>query len=52
MTTGPADRFARDMLDLMEDEALRTRVAQRSAAEAQAYDVTTVAERWAELYAS
>ena len=52
VTTGPADRFARDMLDLMEDEALRTRVAQRSAAEAQAYDVTTVAERWAALYGS
>lgn len=52
VTTGPAERFARDLLALMRDEALRTRVARRCAEEAQAYDVATVADRWAELYAS
>lgn len=52
VTTGPPDRFARDILDLMEDEALRTRVARRAAQEAQAYDVATVADRWADIYAS
>lgn len=52
VTLGPADRFARDVLDLMSDEALRTRLARRCAREAQAYDVATVADRWAELYAS
>ncbi len=51
-TTGPPDRFARDVLDLMLDEALRVRVARRCAEEAQAYDVATVADRWAEMYAS
>jgi glycosyltransferase involved in cell wall biosynthesis len=52
VTSAPPDRFARDILDLMQDEFLRTRVAQRSAAGAQAYDVSTVADRWADLYAS
>jgi glycosyltransferase involved in cell wall biosynthesis len=52
ITLGPADRFARDVLGLMRDEGLRTRVARRCAEEAQAYDVATVADRWAELYAS
>lgn len=52
VTSGPADRFARDVLDLVEDEATRSRVARNSAEAAQAYDVATVAERWAELYAS
>lgn len=52
VTTGPADRFARDVLDLMEDEVLLTRVARNSAQAAQAYDVATVVDQWAELYAS
>lgn len=51
-TGGPADRFARDVLDLMEDEALLVRVARGSAQGAQAYDVATVADLWAEMYAS
>jgi glycosyltransferase involved in cell wall biosynthesis len=51
-TLGPPERFARDVLALMRDEGLRTRVARRCAEEAQAYDVATVADRWAELYAS
>jgi glycosyltransferase involved in cell wall biosynthesis len=52
VTLGPPDRFARDVLDLMSDETRRARVAKRCALEAQAYDVATVADRWAELYAS
>ncbi len=52
VTTAPAERFARDVLELVRDEALRVRTARRSAEEAQAYDVATVADRWAELYAS
>lgn len=52
VTLGPPERFARDVLSLMGDETLRTRVARRCAEEAQAYDVATVADRWAELYAS
>lgn len=52
VTLGPPDRFARDVLDLIRDEALRTRLGRRCAEEAQAYDVATVADRWAELYAS
>ena len=52
ITLGPPERFAGDVLDLMRDEALRTKVARRCAEEAQAYDVATVADRWAELYAS
>jgi len=49
-TTGPAARFARDVLDLLDDSPLRTRIALRSAQDAQAYDVATVADRWAEIY--
>jgi glycosyltransferase involved in cell wall biosynthesis len=52
VTAAPPERFAGDVLELMRDEALRTRVARRCAEEAQAYDVATVADRWAELYAS
>lgn len=52
VTGGPPDQFARDVLTLLGDEVLRTRVATRCAADAQAYDVATVADRWAELYAS
>jgi len=52
VTTGPAERFARDVLALMNDDELRTQVAQRCAAAAQQYDVATVADRWTELYAS
>ena len=50
-TTGPADRFARDVLNLLDDLPLRTRVAHRAAQDAQAYDVATVADQWAEIYA-
>ena len=52
VTTGPAARFARDVLSLMRDEARRTDVARRCAQAAQEYDVATVADRWTELYAS
>ncbi len=52
VTTGPPARFARDVLALVEDDALRTEVARRCAVAAQAYDVATVADRWTELYAS
>ncbi len=52
ITLGPPERFAGDVLELMRDEVLRTRVARRCAEEAQAYDVATVADRWAELYGS
>jgi len=48
--TGPADRFARDVLELLEDPPQRGRLARRALADAQAYDVAAVAERWAELY--
>ena len=49
-TTGPADRFARDMLALLENDQLRAEVARKSARNAQMYDVTSVADRWAEIY--
>ncbi|GMV08152.1 MAG: hypothetical protein AMXMBFR53_44270 [Gemmatimonadota bacterium] len=52
LTSGPADRFARDVLDLLEDEGARTRVARLCAEAAQPYDVAGIADRWAELYAS
>lgn len=52
VTGGRPDRFARDALELMRDEAHRIRVARRCAHQAQDYDVATVADRWAELYAS
>jgi glycosyltransferase involved in cell wall biosynthesis len=52
VTAAPPERFARDVLELLRDEDRRTRVARRCAEEAQAYDVATVADRWAELYAS
>lgn len=51
LTGGPADRFARDALSLLRDPGRRAALAARCAQEAQAYDVATVAERWAELYA-
>ncbi|NJD21019.1 MAG: glycosyltransferase [Gemmatimonadetes bacterium] len=50
VTQGPPDRFARDVLELVRDEPVRTKVARRCAEEAQAYDVGRVVERWAELY--
>ena len=50
-TTGPANRFARDVLDLLEDGKPRTEAARRSAELASAYSVATVADRWAEIYA-
>ena len=49
-TTGPANRFARDVLDLLEDGKVRTEAARRSAELASAHSVSTVADRWAELY--
>jgi len=52
VTSAPPQRFARDVLELMRDEGHRVRTARRSAELAQAYDVATVADRWAELYAS
>lgn len=52
VTGGPPDQFAKDVLTLLSDEPLRTRVATRCARDAQAYDVATVADRWAELYGS
>lgn len=52
VTTGPAARFARDVLALAGDESLRTEVARRCADAAQEFDVATVADRWTELYAS
>lgn len=51
VTGGPPERLAGDVLALLGDEPLRARVATRSARDAQAYDVATVADRWAELYA-
>lgn len=49
-TTGPADRFARDVLDILEDAPLRARMVQRAAEDAQAFDVALVADRWTEIY--
>ncbi|HSG46786.1 MAG TPA: glycosyltransferase [Longimicrobiales bacterium] len=49
-TTGPADRFARDVLDVLEDAPLRARMVQRAAEEARAFDVALVADRWTEIY--
>lgn len=49
-TTGPADRFARDVLDILEDATLRAGIVQRAAADAQAFDVSIVADRWAGIY--
>jgi hypothetical protein len=50
-TTGPANRFARDVLDLLEEGKPRTEAARRSAEVASAHSVATVADRWAEIYA-
>lgn len=49
-TAGSAARFARDLLDVLDDESTRERVAALGEAEAQRYDVATVAEVWTQLY--
>lgn len=49
--SGPAQRFARGLLDVLEDETLRARAVRRSGDVAHRFDVSTVADRWAELYA-
>ncbi|HSG08335.1 MAG TPA: glycosyltransferase [Longimicrobiales bacterium] len=49
-TTGPANRFARDVLDLLEDGQPRAEAARRSAEVSSAYGVARVADRWAEIY--
>lgn len=49
-TAGPPDRFARDLLDVLEGGRERKRVSTLGAAESQHYDVATVADLWAEIY--
>jgi glycosyltransferase involved in cell wall biosynthesis len=50
-TGGPAARFARDLLHILEDEELRARVGAVRRAEAAEHDAVVVAERWSEIYA-
>jgi glycosyltransferase involved in cell wall biosynthesis len=49
-TTGPADRFARDILDVLNDGALRARMAAQGTEEARVYDASKVADAWARIY--
>ncbi len=49
-TGGPAPRFARDLLHLLDDEALRDRVVAFGREEAAEHDAVVVTERWAEIY--
>lgn len=49
-TAGNSDHFAQDLLHVLDDGPTRARVTALGETEAQRYDVTTVADTWAEIY--
>jgi glycosyltransferase involved in cell wall biosynthesis len=51
-TGGPPDRFARDLLGVVESGALRARVGRLGLDEAANHEASIVAERWSRIYTS